>query len=113
MIVNDLKDNYIRPMGLSLAVDEYRPSRWQGSKEERIMATLEPKYANRQIWHYQGGNCQALEEELIYSNPAHDDIKDALASAVDFSIAPLNTFGSGTMKEHEFKFHDRFGGVAA
>ena len=113
VIVNDLKDNYIRPMGLSLSVDEYRPSRWQGSKEERIMATLEPKYANRQIWHYQGGNCQALEEELIYANPAHDDIKDALASAVDFSVAPLNTFNTGTFKEHEFKFHDRFGGVAA
>ena len=112
VIVKDLKDNYIRKNGLSLAVDEFRPSRWQGSKEERIMSTLEPKYANRQIWHYQGGNCQALEEELIYANPAHDDIKDALASAIDFSVAPLNMFNTGITKEHEFEFSKRFGGVA-
>ena len=79
VIVKDLKENYIRPYGLSLSVDEYRPSRWQGSKEERIMSTLEPRYANRQIWHYKAGNCQALEEELIFTNPAHDDIKDALS----------------------------------
>jgi phage terminase large subunit-like protein len=88
VIVKDLKESYIRPLGLSLSIDEYRPSRWQGSKEERILATLEPKYANHQIWHYPGGNCQILEEELIFSNPAHDDVKDALASAVDFATAP-------------------------
>lgn len=51
MIVEDLKDNYIRKNGLSLSVEEYRPSRWQGAKEERIMATLEPRYENKQIWH--------------------------------------------------------------
>lgn len=112
VIVNDLKDNYIRPYGLSLAVDEYRPSRWQGSKEERIMATLEPKYANHQIWHYMGGNCQALEEELIFANPAHDDIKDALASAIDFAVAPLNLFKTFKDETPTFQFHNKFGGVA-
>ena len=111
VIVKDLKENYIRPNGLSLVVDEYRPSRWQGSKEERIMATLEPKYANRQIWHYMGGNCQALEEELIYSNPAHDDIKDALSSAVDFAVAPLDIFKMQKDNVPSFNFHSRFGGV--
>src|SRR6266699_1080124 len=34
VIVKDLKENYIRRHGLSLSIDEYRPSRWQGSKEE-------------------------------------------------------------------------------
>jgi hypothetical protein len=90
VIVSDLKENYIRRHGLSLSVDEFRPTRWQGSKEERIMAVLEPKYANRQIWHYQAGNTQVLEEELIYTNPAHDDVKDALASAVDFATGKLH-----------------------
>jgi phage terminase large subunit-like protein len=111
VIVKDLKESYIRPLGLSLTVEEYRPSRWQGSKEERIMATLEPKYSNHQIWHYLGGNCQALEEELTFTNPSHDDIKDALASAVDFAVAPLDLF---RLKREQpvFNFHSKYGGVA-
>jgi len=112
VIVQDLKDNYIRPYGLSLVVDEYRPSRWQGSKEERIMAVLEPKYANHQLWHYMGGNCQALEEELIFANPAHDDIKDALASAVDFAVAPLDLYKLKKESANGFEYHSRWGGVA-
>jgi len=112
VIVNDLKENYIRPNGLSLSVDEYRPSRWLGSKEERIFAILEPKYANKQIWHYQSGNCQVLEEELIYSNPAHDDVKDALASAIDFAVAPLDLFRMRKDIQPSYNYHSKFGGVA-
>jgi phage terminase large subunit-like protein len=112
VIVKDLKENYIRPAGIALSVEEYRPSRWQGSKEERILATLEPRYANRQIWHYMGGNCQHLEEELIFTNPAHDDIKDALASAVDFAVPSNVNFAYKKLDEQQFEFHQRFGGVA-
>lgn len=114
VIVQDLKENYIRKHGLSLIVDEYRPSRWQGSKEERIMAVLEPKYANRQIWHYQSGNTQTLEEELIFQNPAHDDVKDALASAVDFihDRAPLDQFRMKQITQPTYTYHSKFGGVA-
>jgi phage terminase large subunit-like protein len=109
VIVKDLKENYIRPYGLALSIDEFRPSRWTGSKEERIMAVLEPKYANRQIWHYQGGNTQVLEEELVFTNPAHDDVKDALASAVDFANIP--TFKRVNQDiQVEYKYHTRFGG---
>ncbi len=111
VIVKDLKENYIRPNGLSLSVDEYRPSRWQGSKEERIMSVLEPRYANRQIWHYPSGNTQILEEELIYINPAHDDVKDALASAIDFAIPPTNTFNIVKENYDAINFHARFGGT--
>ncbi len=111
VIVKDLKESYIRPLGISLAVEEFRPSRWQGSKEERIMATLEPKYANRQIWHYLGGNCQVLEEELLYTNPAHDDVKDALASAIDFAKAPVDMFRMAKTAVQNFKYHSRFGGT--
>lgn len=113
VIVDDLKDNYIRKNGLALAVEEYRPTRWLGSKEERIIATLEPRYANRQIWHYMGGNCQALEEELVFSNPPHDDVKDALASAIDFAIPPTNFYREQKSRENNMvTFHSRFGGVA-
>lgn len=112
VIVNDLKENYIRPMGLSLVIEEFRPSRWQGSKEERILATLEPKYANRQMWHYTGGHCQTLEEELIFANPQHDDVKDALASAVDLITAPVNIFRYRKEATPSFEFNSRWGGVA-
>lgn len=112
VIVKDLQENYIRKYGLSLAVEEFRPSRWQGSKEERIYAVLEPKYANKQIWHYRSGNCQVLEEELIFTNPAHDDVKDALASAIDFAVPPTNLFKMKTNNNNVFEYHSRFGGVA-
>lgn len=112
VIVKSLKEDYIRPNGIALSIEEFRPSQKQGSKEERIMAVLEPRYANRQIWHYTSGNCQLLEEELIYSNPAHDDIKDALASAVDFAVAPTNMFSMVKKTLAPFNYHSRFGGVA-
>lgn len=111
VIVKDLKENYIRPYGLALAVEEFRPNRAQGTKEERVSAILQPRYDNRQIWHYIGGNCQTLEEELVMSNPAHDDIKDALASCIDMCIAPtMNKFRNSTQVS-QYSFHSRFGGV--
>lgn len=112
VIVKDLKENYIRPHGLSLAVEEYKPSRWQGSKEERIMAILEPKYANRQIWHNKGGNCQILEEELLYTNPPHDDVKDALAAVIDLAVAPMDLFRMKQLNSQPYQWHAKFGGVA-
>lgn len=111
-LVTGLKEDYIRPNGLALSVDEYRPSRWMGAKEERIMTILEPKYNNRQIWHYPAGNCQLLEEELIFTNPVHDDIKDALASAIDFAKPPTVSFLRTSVKEPLIEYHTRFGGIA-
>lgn len=112
VLVADFKENYIRPLGLGLSVDEYRPAQWQGSKEERILATLEPRYANGQIWHYIGGHCQTLEEELIFANPAHDDVKDALCSAIDYVTKPLNSYAVTKINTPSFQYHTRFGGVA-
>lgn len=112
VLVNDFKENYIRKYGLGLTVDEYRPTRAQGIKEERIMSVLEPRYSNRQIWHYVGGHCQTLEEELIYVNSAHDDIKDALASAIDYAVAPVNYYRIQKENTNDFTFNTRFGGVA-
>lgn len=110
VIVKDLKDNYIRTHGLALSVDEFSPSRTLGSKEERISATLYPRYENKQIWHYKGGNCQVLEEELVQQNPAHDDVKDCLTACIQICVAP--TFMGLTQKPgFEGKYHSRFGGI--
>jgi phage terminase large subunit-like protein len=111
VIVKDLKESYIRPLGISLSIDEYRPSKIQGSKDERIMAALEPKYANQQMWHFHSGNTQILEEELLSRNPSHDDVKDALAAAVDLAVAPVNIFAKKKDDVHMLSYHGRFGGV--
>ena len=76
-IVKQLKEQ-VKTHGLSLAIEEYRPNKQQGNKEERISSILEPRYDNLQMWHYRGGNTQYLEDELSMRNPPHDDVKDAL-----------------------------------
>lgn len=113
VIVNDLKVNYIRPLGLALSIEEFKPSRYEGAKDERIAAILGPRYVNRQVWHYQGGWCQTLEDELVLAHPPHDDLKDALATAIDACIPPsdmrMNTHLWGQVNSQA---HNRFGGIA-
>ena len=103
---------YIRVDGLRLSIDEFRPTRAQGSKAERINAMLEPRYANQTVWHYEGGLCSSLEEELMMEHPPHDDIKDALAAAVEIAVPPRNhrSLREGT-KSSNVIYHSRFGGV--
>lgn len=112
VIVEAIKD-YVKQYGLSLSVEEHRPNRAEGSKEQRIAAVLEPLYEQMRMWHFEGGLTPVLEEELILARPAHDDIKDALASAVIIAVKPaanrgaaIADFLSSGMKR------GRFGGVA-
>jgi hypothetical protein len=109
-IVKELKEGYIKPNGLAISVDEYRPSRHEGNKEERIAATLEPRYDNLSVWHYKGGNCTLLEEELILNRPPHDDIKDALTAAIDIAVAPKKNTTHEKPRDNVV-YHSRFGGI--
>ena len=108
VIAEHIKDE-IRREGLALSVEDYRPTRSMGSKEERIHATLKPRYENYTIWHYRGGTCEDLEQELIMFNPPNDDIKDAFESVCGILRPPLNM----VMKTREKKVvsHSRFGGL--
>lgn len=108
VIVEALKDKF-KENALGLSVDEYRPSRHEGNKQERISATLEPRYDNGSVWHYKGGHCQTLEEELMMENPPHDDIMDALTAAIDVAVPP--TRGNRTKKKGKVLYHSRFGGI--
>lgn len=112
VLVQDLKDNYIRPYGLMLAIDEVRHTSKQGTKEDRIYAVLQPRYDNRQVWHYQDGLTAILEEELVLKRPPHDDIKDALAMVVDMCIAPSNIIQRRGPENHPAHTlaHKRYGG---
>lgn len=114
IIVNDIKD-YIKQNGLSLSVDEYRPSRVEGTKEERMASALEHRYDNLMMWHAEGGYTPVLEEELIQARPAHDDVKDALASAIGIAVRPKgsrSTDDLSSMFNSSIPTHSRFGGVA-
>ena len=112
VIVRDLKDK-LREEGLSLSIDEYRPTRNEGTKAERIAATLEHKYENMSVWHFKGGYTDVLEEELVLARPAHDDIKDALASAVSIAIKPKRARSSGEFAQSNIlPFNSRFGGIS-
>lgn len=111
-IVRELKESYIRPNGLILSIDEYKPNSKSGAKQERIDAILKPIYESGVVWHYKSGNCQSLEEELVANHPPHDDISDALSNCIDICVAPTGArlmFGGNARK---MQYNSRFGGVS-
>lgn len=107
VIVKDIKENYIRPFGLAMSIIDERPTK---DKKGRIKAALGPRYENRQVYHYRGGNCEILEEELILQNPPHDDVKDCLAAVCEIAVPPSFETGS-TSSERDSMVHPRFGGL--
>lgn len=113
-IVESIKD-YVRQHGLRIKIEEYRPTRREGSKEERIAAVLEPRYDNLEVWHFEGGWTAVLEDELIMSRPPHDDIKDALAAAVSISAKPMRNMADrmqGLINLSKPLRQSRFGGYS-
>ena len=112
VIARDLKDR-IRSEGLRLSVDEFRPSRADGRKEERIAAALEHRYDNQTMYHFKGGYTEELEEELVMARPKNDDIKDALASAVEIAVKPRASRSSQDfMETNVISIHSKFGGIS-
>lgn len=111
IIVRDLKDK-MKEEGLVVSIDEYRPTRREGTKEERIAAALEHRYDDLKMWHYEGGLTPVLEEELVLARPPHDDIKDALASAVEIAIKPKQSRERDEKRDPTVVFNSRFGGLA-
>jgi hypothetical protein len=111
VIVTELKETYIKQYGLLLSVEEFRPNKTMGSKDERILASLNPRYENQQVYHYKGGNCEILEEELVNQNPAHDDIKDCLASCFGICVAPTNSGLMNKVRDWTNLTNRRFGGL--
>jgi hypothetical protein len=109
VIVRELKD-IVKKEGLNIKIDEFRPSRQQGSKEERMSAILDARYDNLAMWHYKGGYTTMLEEELLLARPPHDDIKDSLANAIDISVVPKDR-KERSRPDNVLRFNKRFGGL--
>jgi predicted phage terminase large subunit-like protein len=109
MIANDLKDK-VTEEGMRLSIDAVPPPN-DKRKEERIAAVLEHRYDNMAMWHYKGGYTEVLEEELVQARPAHDDVKDALASVVEIAVKPKDKRRK-TERNNVVRIHPRFGGVS-
>lgn len=103
LAIEQIKDNN-RKKGIFYSIDKVNQ---QTNKELRIMTNLEPRYANGAVYHYRGGFIEALEQELTSTKPPHDDVADALASAVEIAIPPTRK----TNNVIPLQFNQRFGGI--
>jgi predicted phage terminase large subunit-like protein len=105
LIVEQIKD-YNRKRGVYYSIDNINQNI---NKQIRIMANLEPRYAEGAILHFHGGFCQVLEDELTSSKPPHDDTADALASCVEIATAPSRR--AAEKKVANITFHPKWGGI--
>lgn len=106
VIVKYLKDK-LASSGRSLQIEEYKPIK---DKEERMNAILRPLYEEGKLFHYKGGNCELLEAELLAARPEHDDIKNAVADAIEIAVPPFEIF-TNTFKKLQTKRYGLFGGT--
>ena len=109
LVAQDLADR-LTDMGIRIPIDLYIPPNTEG-KFARVNGILEPLYQTGAVYHYRGGNCQVLEDELVSVNPLHDDTKDSWAMCVDLMVKPIQRQKSKNM--NVVQFHGRFGGLAA
>ena len=109
LVAQDMADR-LTEMGIRIPIDLYIPPNSQG-KFARVNGILEPLYQSGAIYHYRGGNCQVLEDELVSVNPLHDDTKDSWAMCVDLMVKPLQR--RQQQSTNVVRFNKRFGGLAA
>lgn len=105
LVVEQLRE-YNKQGGVWYSIQAVKP---MTDKMTRIMTNLEPRYAEGKIFHYRGGFCQVLEDELTASKPAHDDVSDALASVVEIANAP--SMSRAASKVSNIAYHPKWGGV--
>lgn len=108
MVAEDLADRLIRK-GIRIPIDYYVPPRTGEGKAARINNILEPLYQAGAVYHYRGGVCQLLEDELVKINPVNDDLKDAWAMCNDIMKPPIMRQRKKTT--NVVQYHPRFGGV--
>lgn len=107
LVAEYIKDR-VREDGLSLSVDGKNA---RGEKMERHQMILEPKYENHSVLHFQGGWMSTYEDQLMLSRPAHDDLIDAVAAAVEISKVPKKQRNSQWTRGNVIEFDSRFGGM--
>jgi hypothetical protein len=108
-IEKELK-NYIRQNGDSLVVEGRAATRHEGKKEEKHAMITYPRYEMKTVWHGKGGLFSILEEEITLKRPPHDDLLDALTTAISVSKPPSVKRESFTDATQNIVYHPRFGG---
>jgi len=104
MIVNQLQE-YMRQRNAIFSWDKVSNKQ---EKMLRILSILEPLYSQKIVYHFRGGNCEILEDELLSSKPPHDDVADAVASCCELiQYVPRRRFKNVS----NIQYHPRFGGV--
>lgn len=106
LVVEYLKDE-VRKDGKSLVVEGKRS---EGEKTERCSAILVPRYSNSSILHYRGGWITEYEEQITLTRPAHDDLRDAVAAAVEISKPPAKRRQTTESRGNVITYNPRFGG---
>jgi len=114
VIVQSLKDSAVTE-GIHCRIESHRPNKYDGAKEERMEAALLPRYEEGKVYHFKGGLCNYLEEEILLDNPEHDDIKNTLADGLssDYVRKPRRPSHQEEMARHAspVQYHSRFGGA--
>lgn len=107
LVVRYLQDR-VREDGKALVIEGKRS---EGEKNDRVAAILLPRYENRSVWHFEGGMTTTYEEQLTLARPAHDDLRDAVAAAVEISKPPSKRRFISDSSANVLSFNPRFGGV--
>lgn len=85
---------------IPVLVDPFQPIE---VKEERIAAVLEHRYALGQVYHSKGSlHVAELEDQLEQYKPKRDDLKDALATAVEFVRTPTAMRNTGAKRKKQY-----------
>ena len=108
LVVEYMKDE-VRKAGKTLVVEGKRA---EGEKTERCAAILLPRYTNKTVWHPRGGLVTMYEEQITLDRPSHDDLRDAVAAAVEISKPPSKRrHSTGTeTRGNVISYNPRFGG---
>jgi len=107
LVVEYLKDR-VREDGKTLV---FEGKRAEGEKTERCAAILLPRYETQTILHYKGGLITTYEEQVTLSRPSHDDLRDAMAAAVEISKPPSKRARQPNQDSpHSVVVNVRFGG---
>lgn len=110
LVANQL-ETFIRQEGRSLIIEPNYTASNTGKKFERHAAVLEWRYKKKYIKHFKGGLIPDLEDEVVMARPPHDDLEDALCSAVEISKPPSARASKfKTNIENVIVASNRFGG---
>lgn len=86
-------------------------ARAMGEKTERCNMILLPKYSAHTVLHYKGGLTNLYEEQITLQRPPHDDLRDAVAAAVEISRPPSKRLGRMVNDPSKvIGINERFGG---